>query len=337
MTIANSTFLRYGTALALAVLLALPLFASQVRKRGLKSETVPTFAFLGIAFGLIGARLMYLLLRLSWWMEKGWMTFFAFRDGGFMMIGALLGALLAAAVTAKWTKQRFGAILDAAAAPLVLVLGLSRLAENLVGQGYGWAVGDWFSVDAFDPEEYTGMSLFHLEDASFFERYPFAVADPFYGQFCWAVAVPGGLVLLGIAWHLGRLSEQRTGETAQLGIAMVLAATLLYESLRQDAVLRWGFVRMTQVLGALGLGLLLGLAQYRAGRKGWRAAADWAKLLGCLGLIAAMEFALEKKIMFLEWMPMDCCYAVMALACVLVVCTLRPALLHRGGNAKREE
>lgn len=319
-------FLRYGTALALAVLLALPLFAAQAKKRGLKAETVPTFAFTGLALGLIGARLLYLLMRLSWWSEKGWTTFFQFRDGGFMMIGTLLGLLAAAAVTARWTRQRFLAVLDAAAAPLVLVLGVSRFAENLVGQGYGWPIGDWFSVDAFDAEEFTGMSLFHLEDVSFFERYPFAVTDPFYGQYRWAVAVPGGLMLLAIGLWLMKRREKRTGETSGLALTATFAVTILYESMRQDAVLRWGFVRMTQVFCAIGLGVLLAVCQRAGMRGGWRAAADWAKLLSCLGVVAAMEFALEKKIMFLEWMPMDCCYAVMALACALAVVAVRAAL-----------
>ena len=32
-------------------------------------------------------------------------------------------------------------------------------------------------------------------------------------------------------------------------------------------------------------------------------------------LAGAMEFALEKKIGFLEWMPMDLCYVVSGLGC----------------------
>ena len=44
------------------------------------------------------------------------------------------------------------------------------------------------------------------------------------------------------------------------------------------------------------------------------ALAAWCGLLACMGVILAMEFALEKKILFLQWMRMDLCYLVMACA-----------------------
>ena len=37
----------------------------------------------------------------------------------------------------------------------------------------------------------------------------------------------------------------------------------------------------------------------------------------------AMEFALEKKIMALEWMPMDMCYVIMFLACLWMIFAFR--------------
>ena len=37
-----------------------------------------------------------------------------------------------------------------------------------------------------------------------------------------------------------------------------------------------------------------------------------------------MEFALEQKISFLEWMHMDLCYLVMGLACLGLVLTVLP-------------
>jgi hypothetical protein len=41
-------------------------------------------------------------------------------------------------------------------------------------------------------------------------------------------------------------------------------------------------------------------------------------LCGGAVLVIAMEFALEKKIGFLEWMPMDLCYLVCAAGCWLL-------------------
>ncbi len=38
-----------------------------------------------------------------------------------------------------------------------------------------------------------------------------------------------------------------------------------------------------------------------------------------VGIVIAMEFALEKKIVFLEAVPMDVCYLVMAAACIGII------------------
>ena len=69
---------------------------------------------------------------------------------------------------------------------------------------------------------------------------------------------------------------------------------------------------MNQILSAVLLLILLILCRRGSGRSLGKSAALFA---GGVILAGAMEFALEKKIGFLEWMPMDLCYVCTALGC----------------------
>lgn len=192
-------------------------------------------------------------------------------------------------------------------------------------QGYGWCISDWFSVDAFDPEEYSGMSLFHLEDIDFFCRWPFAVENQMYGEFYWAVYMAEALIALVITLLLLRTVTKRPGWLAVKALVMVCAMQLLGESLRQDAVLRWGFVRVGQILGAVVLVAVLMFCCLKASKASKKLmAGSWLGLLASFGLFMAMEFALEKKIVMLEFLPMDVCYLIMTFSCIGMIYAIRP-------------
>ena len=136
----------YGLWVACSAVVGLALLALQERRRGLRPGTASWLAVTALPLGLLGGRLLFCLMRLTWFLEQGAGWFFRLTEGGFMMYGALGGLLLAALITARVTKQRYGAVLDAAAAPAMLTLGLGRIGDLVAGQGYGWPLEDWFSA-----------------------------------------------------------------------------------------------------------------------------------------------------------------------------------------------
>ena len=317
----------YGVWLACASLIGLILFAVGARKRGIGLDAVSWLAVTAVPLSVLFARLLYCLCRMTWFLEKGPAWFFAFREGGFMMFGAFGGLILAAWLTARITETRFGALLDALTVPGLLTYGIGRIADLIAGQGYGWPISDWFSVDAFDPEEYTGMSIFHMEDASFFERLPFSVEDAYYGNFRWAVALFIGIAALILAFVLWKTKVRREGSLAIMGTAVLCALTVLMESMRQDDLMRWGVVRVNQILSAVILAVLLVICQLRMPRPVKRAVIirQWISLLLSMGLVMVAEFMLEKKIVFLDFVPMDGCYVLMIIACVWLVLAVSSA------------
>lgn len=307
------TIYGYGLAVALAAALGLVWGAYNCRKAGLKADAMSWLALLAIPLGVLGARLLYFVACLKF----DFAGFFDFADGGFALYGAMAGVAVAAMIAGRVAHVSCDRLLDQLCAPAALTIGLCRLAEGLVGQGYGWYVADWF-----DPE--MGMSLVHLEDCSFFERFPFAIMD-MYEEWSWAIFVWEAIVAFALCIVMLRINGRRDGQRTGMFVVIYAAMQALNEGLRQDAVLRLGFVRINQVISAVLIAALLYVACRRLpkGKQLKPSLIAWAGTIVSMGLVMAMEFALEKKIMFLEWMPMDLCYVVMFAACLGMIFSYR--------------
>jgi phosphatidylglycerol---prolipoprotein diacylglyceryl transferase len=313
------TVYPYGLAVALAAAIGLLWMGANGKKMGLKNGAVSIFAVLAVPLGTILSHVVYSLIRFDWLTEKGFDHIVCLTDGGFTLYGTMLGCSLAALIAARCSKVSLGKLLDAAAAPAALTIALCRLAEGLVGQGYGRYLSDWFDGES-------GMSVFALEDTSFLEHFPFAVED-MYEEWCWAVFVLEAVFALVIMLVLLKTKTQRSGNKIALLLLLYAASQALCEGLREDAVLRWGFVRVNQILSAVVIaGVLLWsiLRLPKKQRKLKQIILAWCGTLCGMLLVLAMEFAVEKKIVFLEWLPMDMCYLITALAGVLMVCCILP-------------
>ena len=313
------TVYAYGLALAVAALISLGLAKVAFRKAGVAADTLSWFAVLAVPFGVLGARLLYCLVRLPWFLEKGRGYFFRLTDGGFMLYGALAGILLAAFLAARIKRQPFAYAADALSAPAALMICLSRLAEGLAGVGYGWPVADWF-----DP--WMSMSLVQLEDYEWLQRFPFAMQEPMYEQWCWAIYVMEALVALVILIVVLRMKNRRGGAKTLMMVLIYAAMQVLGESARQDEVMRWGFIRVSQLISALAVAAVLVICCVKMQKKCMKLITlSSVGVLACAGVVMAMEFALEKKITALTWMPMDLCYIVTILGCLGLIACVLPA------------
>ena len=308
VSIGGLTLYPFGAVLAAGVL-AGALWSWRSAGGSQARRGIEIFWLLAIPLGLVLAHLGYCLCSLDMIEDYFWETLADFAGGGYLLYGAVLGAAIALACASMAKGFSFAEGADLLAGPFLLIGALCALGEGLIGGGYGWKVEDWFQ-----PEN--GMSLFALEDVSFFSGFPFAVKDTFYGYANWAVFLPAAaLMLLGLI-PLARARDNLKGGRAVLSLSWYAAVRILYESLRQDDIPKWGFVRVNQILSAVALLALLVICAVRGGRK--PAGPSWGLFAGGAALVLAMEFALEKKIGFLEWMPMDLCYVFSALGCGLL-------------------
>ena len=313
------TLYPYGLVMAASAAAALALMAWQGKKQGLKAGTVSWFAVLCIPLALLCARIGYCLVMLDWLLDRGLDFLWQFSRGGYMLYGAVLGGILAGVFTAKITRQPLGGIFDTAAAPTALMIAVCRMAEPLVNLGYGYDIEEWF-----DPFEEKCMVAW--EDPSVLFRFPLGEQN-YYGVWCFAVYLPEAITALVIFFILLFLKKRKPGGKALLMLLLYAGTQAFWESMRQDAVLKWGFVRASQLFSGIAVLIVL-IISWRMLPKPQRKRSLLWRGIGCIllscGVIMAMEFALEQKIGFLTWMRMDVCYAVMALGCLSLIFSVLP-------------
>jgi phosphatidylglycerol---prolipoprotein diacylglyceryl transferase len=136
----------YGTVIAIAILAGAWLAGREADRNGIPPERVQDFIVWAGLFGILGARLYYLVFFSPRVFLEDPLGVLAIWRGGL----AIHGALLAGAATAIWYVRRhhpsFWRFADTLAPPLILGQAIGRLACFLNGDAYGiptalpWAV-----------------------------------------------------------------------------------------------------------------------------------------------------------------------------------------------------
>lgn len=126
----------YGLTAALAFLAGLYYMQWQARQNGLDSEFAADLAFVFVIVGVIGARILYVMVTWDRFREDLW-SVFAIWKGGLVFYGGPLAVLPAA----FWIFRRKGvppfAYADLGAVAMMLALGIGRLGCLAAGCCYG--------------------------------------------------------------------------------------------------------------------------------------------------------------------------------------------------------
>ena len=197
-------------------------------------------------------------------------------EGGFSVIGVLLGVLLAAAIAGPITRSSGLKMLDCAAVPGMALFACYRLLEPMNGSGFG---------DLLTNEEFC--------------RFPFAIENGF-GDYslsvCFIEAVLAALVFLFLV-IFDRFCKKK-GTLAGVGLALLCVTQIMPSSLRLDDVLYlFIFARVSQMGYAALLAGTLAAGLIRGGRNGLGAGIIvleiFLMLLGIAVCVGA-EYALDK-------------------------------------------
>lgn len=238
---------------------------------------IPAFVF---------ARISYCLARFSFYfLEMGPVSVLRTWEGGFMLYGAVLGALLGAGFLAKKRGADVAATLDEITCPGLLAVAVCRLGEWVTGEG----VGAWI-------------------ENPLLMRLPFAVCNE-YGEWQLAVFLWEALAVAVLLVFMLRMKGGH-GERVLSALLLYACCQVLLESLRMDSCLKVGFVRVSQVLSAV---VILGVTMIRARRNGGRAIMlrRAAMIAVLVALIGGIEWALDKTVVSNILL-----YAVMMAACL---------------------
>jgi len=137
--IANFEIRWYSILIAAAVLISYIMVNSECKKFQIKKEFVFNLIFWTVIFGIIGARLYYVLFNLDYYGSHLSETVMIWK-GGLAIHGGLLFGLFTIIYYCRKYNMRVGKILDIVVVPLLLAQAIGRWGNFFNGEAYGTIV-----------------------------------------------------------------------------------------------------------------------------------------------------------------------------------------------------
>lgn len=299
------TYNLYGLVLALAGAGMLTLMALTGKRFDLRSGAVALMGAVGVPLAWLCARLVYCLVDMGYFVStiSTPSKMLCFWDGGYSLMGAGLGLVLAAWLTAKVLKDSPAGLLDSLFTFLPGFILAERLAESLTTLGLGREVQtEWLRQSAFFAVEDSGGYLCHAV-----YRYEAVVA---------AILLA---VMVGLAFGCPKARKWPKGDLALIMMTIYGCVQVILESFRDDGHMMWGFVRANQIFAIFLPATALIVFTVRGIRKAgfsWKPVAMWIAAAGSIALGIVKEFDVDISLNL--WVD----YGVMCLALVIIAATV---------------
>ncbi len=306
-TVLGRILYPYGACVAFSAALGCLLFTWLWKKqRKGKIADGLLFALLAVPCCLLMARAGYCAVRVDF-LAVDYSPSFPLRLdwGGYSLVGACLGLLLAMGLFKLALGVPITDTADLAVPAALLALAGIRLAEVFTTEGIGSYVDNvalqWFPLAVQDTYGDWVMPIFFWEAVT-------------------ALILCGGLLVYR--------RRARRGDAALTGMLLFGLMQILLESLRNDDFLRFGFVRVNQLLG-LGL-VLFAIAVWLSRARPTRTltAGVCLAVVASTGLMVWVEFALDKSSLSNILL-----YAVLC-AALFVLAALGLAMRNRGAKGE---
>jgi len=164
----------YGVMMLAAIVAGVGLAAHRARRMGLDPEIIYSLAFYMFVLGILGARLFFIIeyrnvVFRGTWDENVW-AMFDVTQGGLVVYGSLIGAMLAMVWFARKRDLPLLALSDLVAPSLLLGLAIGRIGCLMNGCCYGglcdhaWAISFPPNAPTYELHQTTGQFFgFRLE------------------------------------------------------------------------------------------------------------------------------------------------------------------------------
>ena len=135
----------YGVIIGLGILAGLLMAMHVAKKTGQNQEDYIDLAIYGVIFGIIGARVYYVVF--SWDMYKNdLLSIFNIRQGGLAIYGGVIAAVITVFVFAKRRHLAVGILLDTACHGLVLGQAIGRWGNFFNREAFGKYTNSLFAM-----------------------------------------------------------------------------------------------------------------------------------------------------------------------------------------------
>ncbi|MDD7738744.1 MAG: prolipoprotein diacylglyceryl transferase [Fusicatenibacter sp.] len=236
----------YGIVIVTGMMIAIWMATREAKRTGQDPDQYIDIAMIGIAAGIVGARIYYVVFAWDYYKDD-LISIFNIRQGGLAIYGGIIGACIAVLIYGKVKKKSFWQIMDTASMSIVFGQIMGRWGNFFNREAFGGYTDNLLAmqlpVSAVRVNEITQEMWDHLvtiDGVEFIQVHP-----TFLYESLWNVGV-----LLFLLWFRKRKKFQ--GEVFLAYLAGYGLGRVWIEGLRTDQLLLPGIgIPVSQMLSAI--------------------------------------------------------------------------------------
>lgn len=221
----------YGIVIVTGMMIAIWIAQREAKRTGQNPEQYLDLAMIGIAAGILGARIYYVIFAWDYYKDD-LLSIFNIRQGGLAIYGGIIGACIAVVIYSRKKKQSFGLLMDTASMSIVFGQIMGRWGNFFNREAFGDYTNNLFAmqlpVSAVRANEITQKMWDHVVTVNGVEY--IQVHPTFLYESLWNVGV-----LLFLFWF--RKRKKFNGEVFLMYLIGYGLGRIWIEGLRTDQLL----------------------------------------------------------------------------------------------------
>lgn len=221
----------YGIVIVTGMMIAIWIAQREAKRTGQNPEQYLDLAMIGIAAGILGARIYYVIFAWDYYKDD-LLSIFNIRQGGLAIYGGIIGACIAVVIYSRKKKQNFSLLMDTASMSIVFGQIMGRWGNFFNREAFGDYTNNLFAmqlpVSAVRANEITQKMWDHVVTVNGVEY--IQVHPTFLYESLWNVGV-----LLFLFWF--RKGKKFNGEVFLMYLIGYGLGRIWIEGLRTDQLL----------------------------------------------------------------------------------------------------
>ena len=221
----------YGIVIVTGMMIAIWIAQREAKRTGQNPEQYLDLAMIGIAAGILGARIYYVIFAWDYYKDD-LLSIFNIRQGGLAIYGLIIGACIAVVIYSRKKKQNFSLLMDTASMSIVFGQIMGRWGNFFNREAFGDYTNNLFAmqlpVSAVRANEITQKMWDHVVTVNGVEY--IQVHPTFLYESLWNVGV-----LLFLFWF--RKRKKFNGEVFLMYLIGYGLGRIWIEGLRTDQLL----------------------------------------------------------------------------------------------------
>lgn len=221
----------YGIVIVTGMMIAIWIAQREAKRTGQNPEQYLDLAMIGIAAGILGARIYYVIFTWDYYKDD-LLSIFNIRQGGLAIYGGIIGACIAVVIYSRKKKQNFSLLMDTASMSIVFGQIMGRWGNFFNREAFGDYTNNLFAmqlpVSAVRANEITQKMWDHVVTVNGVEY--IQVHPTFLYESLWNVGV-----LLFLFWF--RKRKKFNGEVFLMYLIGYGLGRIWIEGLRTDQLL----------------------------------------------------------------------------------------------------